>query len=42
MTPNYTNVHVKFKLDGLNYTYNDLMEVAYSYVKEGAPYQQEL
>ncbi|ALJ03662.1 O-succinylbenzoic acid--CoA ligase [Pseudalgibacter alginicilyticus] len=42
MTPNYTNVHVKFKLDGLYYTYDDLMEVAYSYVKEGEPYQQEL
>ena len=42
MTPNYTNVHVKFKLDGLSYKYEDLMEVAYSYVKEGLPYQQEL
>ncbi|GAA4947600.1 AMP-binding protein [Algibacter agarivorans] len=42
MTPNYTNVHLKFKLDGLNYKYEDLMEIAYSYVKEGFPYQQEL
>ena len=42
MTPNYTNVHRKFKLDGLSYKYNDLMEIAYSYVKEGLPYQQEL
>lgn len=42
MTPTYKNVHLKFKLDNLNYKYNDLMEVAYSYVKEGLPYQQEL
>ena len=42
MIPNYTNVHLKFKLDNLNYKYDDLMEVAYSYVKEGLPYQQEL
>ena len=42
MKPNYTNVHLKFKLDGLNYKFDDLMEVAYSYVKEGLSYQQEL
>ena len=42
MIPNYTNVHLKFKLDNLSYNYDDLMEVAYSYVKEGLPYQQEL
>jgi len=42
MTPNYTNVHLKFKLDNLNYKYGDLMEIAYNYVKEGLPYQQEL
>ncbi|MFI1743848.1 AMP-binding protein [Thalassobellus sediminis] len=42
MIPNYTNVHLKFKLDNLSYKYEDLMEVAYSYVKEGLPYQQEL
>ncbi|NNC50612.1 MAG: AMP-binding protein [Flaviramulus sp.] len=42
MMPTYKNVHIKFKLEGLNYKYNDLMEIAYSYVKEGLPYQQEL
>tara|TARA_R110002049_G_scaffold309289_1_gene520215 strand:- start:2153 stop:3232 length:1080 start_codon:yes stop_codon:yes gene_type:complete len=42
MTPNYNNVHVKFKLDGLSYNHENLMEVAYSYVKEGEGYQQEL
>lgn len=42
MIPNYKNVHNKFKLDNLNYKYADLMEVAYSYIKEGLPYQYEL
>lgn len=42
MIPSYTNVHLKFRLDNLEYKYDDLMEVAYSYVKEGMPYQQEL
>jgi O-succinylbenzoic acid--CoA ligase len=42
MIPNYTNVHVKFKLNNISYNHEDLMEVAYSYVKEGYPYQQEL
>ncbi|PWH82477.1 O-succinylbenzoic acid--CoA ligase [Algibacter marinivivus] len=42
MIPNYTNVHLRFKLDNLSYNHEDLMEVAYSYVKEGLPYQQEL
>ncbi|MEP1488411.1 MAG: AMP-binding protein [Algibacter sp.] len=42
MIPDYTKVHLKFKLDNINYNYEDLMEVAYSYVKEGLPYQQEL
>ncbi|MDG1731034.1 MAG: AMP-binding protein [Algibacter sp.] len=42
MTPNYKNVHLRFKLDNLNYKYDDLMEIAYSYIKEGMPYQQEL
>lgn len=42
MIPNYTNVHIKFKLDNVSYKHEDLMEVAYSYVKEGDAYQQEL
>ena len=42
MTPNYTNVHLRFKLNNVSYNHEDLMEVAYSYVKEGLPYQQEL
>ncbi|WP_298533922.1 AMP-binding protein [uncultured Algibacter sp.] len=42
MVPNYTKVHIKFKLDNVSYNHEDLMEVAYSYVKEGFSYQQEL
>lgn len=42
MIPDYTKVHVRFKLDNVSYNHEDLMEVAYSYVKEGLPYQQEL
>ncbi|KAB1071867.1 AMP-binding protein [Tamlana haliotis] len=42
MMPNYRNVHNKFKLDNVSYKHEDLMEVAYSYVKEGLPFQQEL
>mgnify|MGYP000666366932 CR=1 FL=1 len=42
MIPDYTKVHLRFKLDNINYNFEDLMDVAYSYVKEGLPYQQEL
>ncbi|MFD2727811.1 AMP-binding protein [Hyunsoonleella rubra] len=42
MIPDYTKVHNRFKLEGHHYNYEDLMEVAYSFVKEGYPYQQQL
>lgn len=42
MIPNYNKVHLKFKLDSISYNFDSLMEVAYSYVKEGESYQQEL
>ena len=42
MTPDYTKVHARFKLDNVSYNHEDLMEVAYSYVKEGLYYQQKL
>lgn len=42
MIPSYNKVHNRFKLNGIHYTYEDLMEVAYSYVKEGESYQQDL
>lgn len=33
--PSYRNVHNRFKLDGNSFTFNDLFEVAYSFIKEG-------
>lgn len=42
MTPTYKNVHNRFKLNKYHYSYDDLMEVAYSFTKEGEPYQREL
>jgi len=42
MIPNYKNVHLRFKLNNHHYSFDDLMEVAYSFVKEGVPYQREL
>ncbi|MEW4924674.1 AMP-binding protein [Algibacter sp. 2305UL17-15] len=42
MIPDYTKVHNRFKLDGVSYNREDLMEVAYSFVKEGFPYQEQL
>ncbi|TYA78699.1 AMP-binding protein [Seonamhaeicola marinus] len=42
MTPTFRNVHNRFKLNNYHYTYEGLMEVAYSFTKEGEPYQREL
>lgn len=42
MIPDYTKVHNRFKLEGYHYNHESLMEVAYSFVKEGYPYQQQL
>lgn len=42
MIPNYNKVHLKFKLNGIHYSYEDLTEVAYSFVKEGKPFEKEI
>lgn len=42
MIPDYTKVHVRFKLNDYHYSHEDLMEVAYSFVKEGVSYEKEL
>ncbi|MCL5130248.1 AMP-binding protein [Algibacter sp. L4_22] len=42
MIPDYTKVHVRFKLNDHHYSHEDLMEVAYSFVKEGDAYEREL
>lgn len=40
MSPRYNKVHLRFRLNGIYYSYEDLVDVAYSYVKEGYPYEQ--
>ncbi len=40
MIPSYNKVHIKFKLNGVNYNQDDIKEVAYSFIKEGVPYEQ--
>lgn len=38
--PTFDKVHLKFKLNSGNYQYDDLYDVAYSFVKEGIDYEQ--
>jgi len=38
--PNYNKVHLKFKLNSGNYQFEDLYDVAYSFIKEGQPYEK--
>ncbi|HEY5688791.1 MAG TPA: AMP-binding protein [Yeosuana sp.] len=40
MIPSYNKVHLKFKLNGVNYNQDDIKEIAYSFIKEGLPYEQ--
>lgn len=42
MTPHYSTIHAKFRLDGKSYTKNTLTELAYYYVKEGEDYQKHI
>lgn len=42
MTPTYKKIHLKFKLNGHNFTREELREVAYSFVKEGRPYERSV
>lgn len=39
-TPTYDKIHAKFKLNGNYYSFNELKEVAYSFIKEGEPYEK--
>jgi len=38
--PTFDKVHLKFKLNSGNYQYDDLYEVAYSFIKEGTDYEE--
>lgn len=42
MIPSYNKVHLKFKINKVYYSYEDLNEVAYSFVKEGRPFEQDI
>ncbi len=41
-TVTYHNVHNKFKLNGFSFTKDDLLRVAYSFIKEGENYEKPL
>ncbi|HLV70548.1 MAG TPA: AMP-binding protein [Xanthomarina sp.] len=42
MIPTYDKVHNKFKLNNRNYSHEELKEVAYSFIKEGKPFEKAL
>ena len=42
LTPNYKYVHAKFKLNGIHYSNENLLELAHNFINEGASYQQAI
>lgn len=38
--PTFNKVHNRFKLNGVHYGHKDLKEVAYSFIKEGEPFEK--
>jgi len=40
--PNYTNVHNRFLLNGNHYRFDDLLEIAYSFIKEGEAHEKAI
>lgn len=38
--PTYKNIHNRFELNGVHYAFEDLFEIAYSFVKEGTPHEK--
>ena len=40
--PSYKNIHNRFRLNGTHYSFEALTEIGYSFVKEGAPYEQAI
>lgn len=40
--PTYDKIHLRFKLNGRYYDTEDLKEVAYSFIKEGEPFEKTL
>ena len=41
-TPHYTKIHNRFKLNGYNFSADELKEIGYDYIKEGVPYERTL
>ncbi|MBP0902550.1 AMP-binding protein [Mariniflexile gromovii] len=42
METNFKNIHDKFKIRGVHYSKEHLLQLAYNFVKEGATYEQEI
>lgn len=40
--PTYKNIHNRFLLNGHHYNFDDLFEIAYSYIKEGVAHEQAI
>lgn len=40
--PTYKNIHHRFRVENRFYSFDDLKEVAYSLIKEGVPFEQEI
>lgn len=40
--PGFKNIHNRFKLNGYHFTRTDLTDVAYTFIKEGKPYEQSV
>ena len=40
--PTYKNIHNRFKLNGNHYRFEDLFEVAYSFIKEGEEHERAI
>lgn len=40
MIPTFDKIHNRFKLNGFHYDFNGLKDVAYSFIKEGIPYEK--
>lgn len=42
MKPTFDKIHLKFKLNGHDFSREDLQEVAYSFIKEGKPFERSV
>lgn len=42
MVPKFNKIHHKFKLNGYHYDFETLKDVAYSFIKEGQPYEKSI